>query len=43
MKASFDCKFEMKDLGLMIYLLGHEVWQRRYENFLSQGKYTMEI
>jgi hypothetical protein len=33
----------MKDLGLMHYFLGLEVWQRTNEIFLSQGKYTMEI
>jgi hypothetical protein len=33
----------MKDLGLMHYFLGLEVWQRSDEIFLSQGKYTIEI
>ena len=33
----------MKDLGLMHYFLGLEVWQRKDEIFLSQGKYTVEI
>jgi hypothetical protein len=33
----------MKDLGLMHYFLGLEVWQRPDEIFLSQGKYTVEI
>ena len=33
----------MKDLGLMHYFLGLEVWQKPDEIFLSQGKYTMEI
>jgi hypothetical protein len=36
-------KFEMKDLGMMHYFLGLEVWQRTDEIFLSQGKYTVEI
>jgi hypothetical protein len=35
--------FEIKDLGLMHYLLGLEVWLRSDEVFLSQGKYTVEI
>ena len=33
----------MKDLELMHYFLGLEVWQRRLEIFLSQGKYTIDI
>jgi hypothetical protein len=36
-------KFEMKDLGMMHYFLGLEVWQRSDEILLSQGKYTFEI
>jgi hypothetical protein len=36
-------KFEMKDLGMMHYFLGLEVWQRTDEIFLSQGKYIVEI
>jgi hypothetical protein len=36
-------KFQMKDLGMMHYFLGLEVWQRTGEIFLSQGKYTIEI
>jgi hypothetical protein len=33
----------MKDLGMMRYFLGLEVWQRPSEIFLNQGKYTIEI
>jgi hypothetical protein len=33
----------MKDLGLMHYFLGLEVWQRQGEIFLAQEKYTMDI
>lgn len=33
----------MKDLGLMHYFLGLEVWQRPNEIILSQGKYTIDI
>jgi hypothetical protein len=36
-------EFEIKDLGMMHYLLGVEVWQRTNDIFLSQGKYTMQI
>jgi hypothetical protein len=33
----------MKDLDLMHYFLGLEVWQRSDEIFLLQGKYAVEI
>jgi hypothetical protein len=33
----------MKDLGLMHYFLGLEVWQRPRDIFLRQGKYTVDI
>ena len=33
----------MKDLGLMHYFLGLEIWLKNDEIFLSQGKYTMDI
>ena len=36
-------KFETKDLGMMHYFLGLEVWQSLDEIFLSQGKYVVEI
>ena len=36
-------EFEVRGLGLMHYFLGLEVWQRKKENFLSQGKYTIDI
>jgi hypothetical protein len=42
-KQALTAKFEMKDLGMMHYFLGLEVWQRTNEIFLSQGKYTVEI
>jgi hypothetical protein len=42
-KRELTSEFEMKDLGLMHYFLGLEVWQRPDEIFLSQGKYTVEI
>jgi hypothetical protein len=48
-KLITDCKkkltasFEMKDLGLMHYLLGIEVCQILEKIFLNQGKYAVEI
>jgi hypothetical protein len=42
-KRALTSEFEMKDLGMMHYFLGLEVWQRTDEIFLSQGKYTVEI
>jgi hypothetical protein len=33
----------MKDLGLMHYFLGLEVWQSLEDIFLNQGKYVVEI
>ena len=33
----------MKDLGLMKYFLGLEVWQRPGKIFLSQGKYMVKL
>jgi hypothetical protein len=36
-------KFEMKDIGLMHYFLGMEVWQENGHIFLGQGKYAADI
>ena len=33
----------MKDMGLLHYFLGLEIWWREGEIFLSQGKYAWEI
>ena len=33
----------MKELGLMRYFLGLELWQSSDEIFLNQGKYAIEI
>ena len=33
----------MKDLGLLHYFLGLEIWQQEGELFVSQGKYAQEI
>ena len=42
-KKKLASEFEMKDLGLMHYFSGLEVWQGKKEIFLSQGKYTIDI
>jgi hypothetical protein len=42
-KKELASKFDMKDLGLMRYYLGLEVWQKRGEEFLGQGKYVIKI
>ena len=42
-KRKLATKFEMKDLGMMHYFLGLEVWQKPSEISLSQGKYVVEI
>ena len=42
-KQRLAAEFEMKDLGLMHYFLGLEVWQSLKRIFLNQGKYTVEI
>jgi hypothetical protein len=42
-KANLAAEFEMKDLGLIHYFLGLEVWQTYGCFFLGQGKYTMDI
>jgi hypothetical protein len=36
-------EFDMKHLGLMHYYLGLEVWKKRGEVFLGQGKYALKI
>ena len=42
-KRELASEFEIKDLGLMHYFLGLEVWQKPREIFLSQGKYVVKI
>ena len=42
-KRELTSEFEMKDLGLMHYFLGLEVWQKQGEIFLTQGKYVVDI
>jgi hypothetical protein len=42
-KKKIVVEFEMKDLGLMHYFLGLEVWQSPGRIFLNQGKCAIEI
>ena len=42
-KEDLAREFEMKDLGLLHYFLGLEIWQQKGELFVSQGKYAWEI
>eukprot|EP00253_Pinus_taeda_P014487 PITA_14487 len=42
-KKTLAAEFEMKDLGLMHYYLGLEVWQRLGELYLGQGKYIIKL
>ena len=42
-KRKLTIEFEIKDLGMMHYFLGLEVWQKLSEIMLSQGKYAVEI
>jgi hypothetical protein len=42
-KRKLVVEFKMKDLGMMHYFLGLEVWQRSYGIFLNQVKYVVEI
>ena len=42
-KRKLAIEFEMKDLGMMHYFLGMEVWKSADGFFLGQGKYTVEI
>jgi hypothetical protein len=42
-KKELASKFDMKDLGLMHYYLGLEVWKKHGEVFLGQGKYAIKI
>ena len=42
-KSNLVVEFEMKNLGLMHYFLGLEVWQRDECFFIRKGKYAVEI
>ena len=42
-KRKLAAEFEMKDLGMMHYFLGIEVWQNVDGISLGQGKYVVDI
>ena len=42
-KINLATEFEMKDLGMMHYFLGMEVWQNADGISLRQGKYAVEF
>jgi hypothetical protein len=42
-KKEISIEFDMKDLGLMHYYLGLELWKKCGEVFLGQGKYIVKI
>jgi hypothetical protein len=42
-KRELSAEFEMKDLSLVHYFLGLEVWQKLGEIFLSQRKYAVDV
>ena len=42
-KEDLAREFEMKDMGLLHYFLGLEIWQWDGELFVSQGKYPKDI
>jgi len=42
-KIKLSSEFRMKDLGMMHYFLGLEVWQKPNEIFQCQGKYAVKI
>ena len=43
MKRNLSVEFEMKDLGIMHYFLGMEVWQNADGISFRQGKYAVNI
>lgn len=42
-KEDLARELKMKDMGLLHYFLGLEVWKGNGELFVSQGKYANEI
>ena len=43
MKINLAAEFEMKELGMMHYFLGMDVWQSADGISFGQGKYAIEI
>lgn len=42
-KQDLTSEFEMKDLGILHYFLGLEIWQHSNGIYLNQGKYTLDV
>ena len=42
-KRKIAAEFKIKDMGMMHYFLGIEVWENADGIFLGQGKYALEI
>ena len=42
-KRDLASEYEMKDIGLMHYILGLEVWQEEGHIFLGQDKYAVDV
>jgi hypothetical protein len=42
-KRELALEFKMKDIGLMHYFLGLEVWQQPGDILIGYGNYTLEI
>jgi hypothetical protein len=42
-KKNLASKFEMKDIGMIHYFLGLEVWQELGHIFIGHGKYVVDI
>eukprot|EP00253_Pinus_taeda_P024356 PITA_24356 len=42
-KKNLEAEFDMKDMGLMHYFMGLEVWQKNGDTFLGQGRYATKI
>ena len=43
LKRSLSNKFEIKNLGALKYFLGIEIVRSKYEIFISQRKYSLDL